>query len=277
MSKIGLRIVDLVSNISSVRIENEHHYTKVDVIVENIESAAEQGNAENSSSNSELTVVAVNDTTPSPEHSSGKSALIISEMTELINIPMEKYNRSEDDNNEIISSEEENQTIIADGEEFEPLKSRKRKPKVNDYSKRNEMKKLRNLKKKIDNVFVETKRSRQEDISNEDNVNVEEGEREKVSQPFLLNTFGISHQDVKTVAAKLNISENSVVTIDGDNRGRNYITKTCISQRQELLVKDQINSFEAVESHYSRKDSSKKYLPGVIEYFKNVQTVYGLL
>ncbi|CAG9763461.1 unnamed protein product [Ceutorhynchus assimilis] len=394
---------DLVSNIISVGLENEHHCTKVDVIVENIEPAAGQGNAENSSNYPELTelknvpierdTIEVNDTTPSSEHNRGKSALIIPEMTELMNIPMEKStiedddsttsslerdnpfstdsdsdyipdtddtrnnNRSlvnyfsmssEDDNNEIISSEEENQTI-ADGEELEPPKSRKRKRKVNAW-KRNEMKKRRNLGQTYTNTknemvperklkeackntcrlkcvnkiskdmrlsifseywalgdvnrqrdfilrFVDFRKKnrqrlrrnqnvqRQEDISDEDNdVNVgdnsrrkmtyfyhlssEEGEREKVCQTFFLNTLGISHQVVKTVAAKLNISENNVVTIDGDNRGRNNITKTRISQRQELLVKDHINSFEAVESHYTRKDSSKKYLPGSLNISK---------
>lgn len=121
------------------------------------------------------------------------------------------------------------------------------------------------------------------DTSDEDNANVgddsrrkmsyfyhlssEEGNREKVCQTFFLNTLGISHQVVKTVAAKVNISENNLLTIDRDNRGRNT-AKSRISEEQELLVKYHINSFEAVESHYTRKDSSKKYLPASLNISK---------
>ncbi|CAH1183735.1 unnamed protein product [Ceutorhynchus assimilis] len=358
---------DLVSNIISVGLENEHHCTKVDVIVENIEPAAGQGNAENSSNYPELTELknvpierdTIEDddsTTSSLERdnpfSTDSDSDYIPDTDDTRNNNRSLVNyfsmSSEDDNNEIISSEEENQTI-ADGEELEPPKSRKRKRKVNAW-KRNEMKKRRNLGQTYTNTknemvperklkaackntcrlkcvnkiskdmrlsifseywalgdvnrqrdfilrFVDFRKKnrqrlrrnqnvqRQEDISDEDNdVNVgdnsrrkmtyfyhlssEEGEREKVCQTFFLNTLGISHQVVKTVAAKLNISENNVVTIDGDNRGRNNITKTRISQRQDFLVKDHINSFEAVESHYTRKDSSKKYLPGSLNISK---------
>lgn len=95
----------------------------------------------------------------------------------------------------------------------------------------------------------------------------DEGKREKVCQTFFLNTLGISHQVVKTVAAKRNTCEYNMITIEKDNRGR-HPAKSRISDKQELLVKQHINSFDAVESHYSRKDSSKKYLPGSLNISK---------
>lgn len=83
-----------------------------------------------------------------------------------------------------------------------------------------------------------------------------EGTREKVCQTFFLNTLGVSHQVVKTVAKKLT-TEGSKVTLDKDNRGRH----TTVKSQQKQSVKDHINSFDVVESHYIRKDSSKRYLP----------------
>lgn len=83
----------------------------------------------------------------------------------------------------------------------------------------------------------------------------EGGKREKVCQTFFLNTLGISHQIVKTVAKKTTLPAQ---TVQEDQRGLTHYSR--VSEKTKQLIKDHISSFEKVESHYCRKQSSKEYL-----------------
>lgn len=84
------------------------------------------------------------------------------------------------------------------------------------------------------------------------------GKREPVCRECLLRTFNESSNCIKTVAKK------KKSTIGGTNvedlRGK-CIPKRKISEQQREEIRKQISSFPAYESHYSRKQTEKKYLP----------------
>lgn len=84
-----------------------------------------------------------------------------------------------------------------------------------------------------------------------------------VCKTFFINTLSISGQMVQTTFAK--IGTTGVVL--QDRRG-----KACKNSKLEESVKesvrDHINSFETVESHYCRKSSSRKYLPSTLNVSK---------
>lgn len=97
---------------------------------------------------------------------------------------------------------------------------------------------------------------------------LESSEKVKVCQTFFLNTLSISHQVVKTVAKKI---QNSNTTVEPDMRGKVQCNSRLPSGVKES-VRDHINLFETIESHYCRKESSKTYLPSSL----NIKKMYDL-
>ena len=78
----------------------------------------------------------------------------------------------------------------------------------------------------------------------------------RVCNFFFLNTLCISDQFVYTAHNKVN--QGMVVP---DMRGKNKLSHTNkVSQARIDLVKEHINSFPKMESHYCRKDSHREYL-----------------
>ncbi|KAJ8971073.1 hypothetical protein NQ314_000906 [Rhamnusium bicolor] len=94
----------------------------------------------------------------------------------------------------------------------------------------------------------------------------------QVCQTFFLNTLGISAQVVKTVVKKL--KENGAIP-ETDLRGKvrcNSRLPECIKQS----VRDHINMFEPIESHYCRKQTKRTFLPSELSITKmhNLYQIY---
>lgn len=85
------------------------------------------------------------------------------------------------------------------------------------------------------------------------NVN---GTEIQVCLTMFLNTLSISDKVVHTVCKKL---ENSV-TILPDSRGRHTTRPHKISDELKNNVREHINNFPVVESHYNRENTKKQYL-----------------
>ncbi|CAH2104535.1 unnamed protein product [Euphydryas editha] len=84
------------------------------------------------------------------------------------------------------------------------------------------------------------------------------GKREPICRGCLLKTLGESDNFIKTVAMKKRLSVGGTQT--DDNRGKS-IPKHKISDEKRQEIKEHILSFPSYESHYTRKTTSKKYLP----------------
>lgn len=84
------------------------------------------------------------------------------------------------------------------------------------------------------------------------------GKREPICRGCLLKTFGESENFIKSVAMKKRSSLGG--TQMDDNRGKS-IPKHKISDEKRQVIKEHILSFPSYESHYTRKSTSKKYLP----------------
>ncbi|CAG9839364.1 unnamed protein product [Diabrotica balteata] len=86
--------------------------------------------------------------------------------------------------------------------------------------------------------------------------------RIKVCQAFFLNTqviiLGISHQIVKTVVKKTHHLDS--ISPQADLRGKVQCNSR-LPKHFKDSVRHHINSFALIESHYCRKNSTKKYLP----------------
>lgn len=93
------------------------------------------------------------------------------------------------------------------------------------------------------------------------------GVKIKICKTFFFNSLGISSQVVKTVANKL----KNNVTIEKDKRG-----KVCLNSKLpdevKQAVRDHINSFQPIESHYCRQNTGKVYLPASL----NISKMYSL-
>lgn len=93
------------------------------------------------------------------------------------------------------------------------------------------------------------------------------GTKVVVCKTFFLNTLGVSAQVVKTVFQKM----GSTGIVAEDRRGR-----VCKNAKLDNFIKqsvrDHINLFETVESHYCRKNTSKRFLPSTL----NISKMYGL-
>lgn len=94
-----------------------------------------------------------------------------------------------------------------------------------------------------------------------------ENDRVKVCKTFFINTLNISAQVVKTVFNKL----GSAGVVMEDRRGK-ASKNNLLDESVKRSVKDHINSFETIESHYCRKNSSRLYLPATL----NVSKMYAL-
>lgn len=84
------------------------------------------------------------------------------------------------------------------------------------------------------------------------------GKREPICRGCLLKTLGESDNFIKSVALKKRSSLGG--TQLDDNRGKS-IPKHNISDENRQVIKEHILSFPSYESHYTRKSTSKKYLP----------------
>nr|CAI5823299.1 unnamed protein product [Callosobruchus analis] len=93
------------------------------------------------------------------------------------------------------------------------------------------------------------------------------GKRTAVCKTFFLNTLGISAQVVKTVFQKM----GSTGIVGEDRRGR-VCKNSKLSDSVKQSVRDHINLFKTVESHYCRKNTSKRFLPPTL----NVSKMYNM-
>ncbi|XP_028136093.2 uncharacterized protein LOC126892938 [Diabrotica virgifera virgifera] len=91
----------------------------------------------------------------------------------------------------------------------------------------------------------------------------------KVCQTFFLNTLGISHQIVKTVVKKTHHSNS--ISPQADLRGKVQCNSR-LPKHFKDSVRHHIKSFALIESHYCRKNSTKKYLPPDL----NISKMYRL-
>ena len=85
----------------------------------------------------------------------------------------------------------------------------------------------------------------------------EQSKNVKVCKTFFLNTLGISDKMVNTAHKKI----NSIGMCNDDSRGKHETRPNKTTEMQKMYVRQHINSFEKVESHYCRRDSKKEYLP----------------
>nr|CAI5838295.1 unnamed protein product [Callosobruchus analis] len=93
------------------------------------------------------------------------------------------------------------------------------------------------------------------------------GKRTAVCKMFFLNTLGISAQVAKTVFQKM----GSTGIVGEDRRGR-VCKNSKLSDSVKQSVRDHINLFYTVESHYCRKNTSKRFLPPTL----NVSKMYNM-
>ncbi|KAJ8966939.1 hypothetical protein NQ314_003216 [Rhamnusium bicolor] len=98
-------------------------------------------------------------------------------------------------------------------------------------------------------------------------LNNDSKERIQVCKIFFLNTLCICAQVVKTVLHK-KLPSGSVVE---DKRGK-VLKNSQVDDTFKQHVRDHINSFEPIESHYCRKKSQRLYLPSNL----NITKMYGL-
>ena len=78
-----------------------------------------------------------------------------------------------------------------------------------------------------------------------------------VCKTFFLNTLGISDRMVDTAHKKM----SSIGMSHDDNMGKHATRPNKTSEEQLNSVREHINSYQRVESHYCRHDSKKEYLP----------------
>lgn len=85
-----------------------------------------------------------------------------------------------------------------------------------------------------------------------------DGKRQPICRGCLLKILDESDNFIKTVALK---KRSSIAGIDTDDMRGRHIPKHKISDAKREEIKTHILSFPTYESHYSRKKTSKKYLP----------------
>uniref|UniRef100_A0A6P7H5S2 Uncharacterized protein LOC114346528 n=1 Tax=Diabrotica virgifera virgifera TaxID=50390 RepID=A0A6P7H5S2_DIAVI len=93
------------------------------------------------------------------------------------------------------------------------------------------------------------------------------GQKTVVCKSFFLNTLGISAQVVKTVIKKM----GSTGIVSEDRRGK-VCKNSKLDDSVKQSIRDHINLFQTVESHYYRKNTSKRFLPSTL----NIAKMYGL-
>lgn len=85
------------------------------------------------------------------------------------------------------------------------------------------------------------------------------GVRQPICRGCLLKVLGETDNFIKTVAIKKRASTAGTGT--DDKRGTNFTPKHKVSDEQRQEIKAHILSFPSYESHYTRKETSKRYLP----------------
>jgi len=95
-----------------------------------------------------------------------------------------------------------------------------------------------------------------------------------VCKMCFLKIFGETTKFVRNICAqKLN---SPVINTSPDKRGKSASTNK-ISNKEIMLVKDHLKSLPTYESHYCRKETSKKYLPPFLLYKLHITNIRNLL
>lgn len=84
-----------------------------------------------------------------------------------------------------------------------------------------------------------------------------------VCKQMFLNTLSCGPKMIRTAVSKSSETVNFALV---DNRGRHNHHKTSIDPEMIKSICDHVNSFEPVDSHYCRKDSTKLYLDGSLSF-----------
>lgn len=95
------------------------------------------------------------------------------------------------------------------------------------------------------------------------------GERVLVCQKCFRYTLSESEQFIKTVVKKKLGSHGSFA--NGDMRGKHPCPKKLSPEKEKEII-EFINSFPSYESHYTRRDTSKRYLPSDL----SISTIFRL-
>ncbi|CAH0682478.1 unnamed protein product [Chilo suppressalis] len=103
------------------------------------------------------------------------------------------------------------------------------------------------------------------------NLPINKTETVQVCRKMFLNTLSISEKTVRTAFMKVNTSMNEHRL--SDLRGRHLNRPKKIKEAVVDSVKNHIDSLAPVESHYCRKNSTKKYLDGQLSY-KRLHNLY---
>ncbi|XP_052218286.1 uncharacterized protein LOC127835889 isoform X3 [Dreissena polymorpha] len=90
----------------------------------------------------------------------------------------------------------------------------------------------------------------------------------RICKTFFLSTLDVSSRIVSTAHAK----QTDIGMCADDCRGKHHVRPNKTSELQEQMVKQHIESFPRMESHYRRKDSKKEYLASDL----NVVKMYHL-
>lgn len=94
-----------------------------------------------------------------------------------------------------------------------------------------------------------------------------DSEKVHVCKTFFINTLSISHQTVYTALEKSKSNQSLI-----DKRGRHQNRPRKMSIETEESITKHIELFPNVESHYVRKDSTRKYLSELL----NISKMYRL-
>lgn len=92
---------------------------------------------------------------------------------------------------------------------------------------------------------------------------VKNNEKIQVCQGFFLATYNISNTVVQNIIRK----RNDQNIVEKDKRGK-HPPGIKLPENSKKVICDHINSYERVPSHYTRKDTSKEYLPGDLNLIK---------
>ncbi|KAF9791362.1 hypothetical protein SFRURICE_014074, partial [Spodoptera frugiperda] len=92
-------------------------------------------------------------------------------------------------------------------------------------------------------------------------------EKVQVCKTFFINTLSISHQTVYTALEKIKSDKGLI-----ENRGCHNTRPRKMSLETEENIKEHIQLFPAVESHYTRKNSARQYLSELL----NISKMYRL-
>jgi len=88
------------------------------------------------------------------------------------------------------------------------------------------------------------------------NYFITNAEGEKIRVSFFFATFSISHQVVGICMKNIGVNGLSI----GEDKRKNHYFWNKTSTTDIDFVKEHINRFPRIESHYCRKDTSKLYL-----------------